>query len=46
MLTCKTCHGARAVIVNGIELKRDVASGDAANRDGADDLRRLMPMAF
>jgi hypothetical protein len=29
MLTCKTCHGARSVIVNGIALKRDVASGDA-----------------
>jgi hypothetical protein len=29
MLTCSTCHGARSVIVNGIELKRDVTSGDA-----------------
>jgi hypothetical protein len=29
MLTCKTCHGARSVIVNGVELKRDVTSGDA-----------------
>jgi hypothetical protein len=29
MLTCKTCHGARSVSVNGVELKRDVTSGDA-----------------
>jgi hypothetical protein len=29
MLTCKTCHGARSVFVNGIELKRDVTSGHA-----------------
>jgi hypothetical protein len=28
MLTCKTCHGARSVSVNGVELKRDVTSGD------------------
>jgi len=28
MLTCKTCHGARSVAVNGVELKRDVTSGD------------------
>jgi hypothetical protein len=29
MLTCKSCHGARSVIVNGVELKRDVTSGGA-----------------
>jgi hypothetical protein len=29
MLTCKTCHGVRSVAVNSVELKRDVASGDA-----------------
>src|ERR1700682_5784169 len=40
MLTCKTCHGARSVIVNGIELKRDVASGDA---EVAEIWRRPLP---
>jgi hypothetical protein len=29
MLACKTCHGARSVIVNGVELKRDATSGGA-----------------
>ena len=29
MLTCKTCHGARSVSINGVELRRDVTSGGA-----------------
>jgi hypothetical protein len=47
MLICKTCHGARSVSVNGVELKRDVTSGDAevaeiwsgALPDGTGDLQ-------
>jgi hypothetical protein len=29
MFTCKTCHGAQSIIVNGVELKRDVTTGGA-----------------
>jgi hypothetical protein len=29
MLTCKTCHGARSVSINGVDLRRDVTSGGA-----------------
>jgi hypothetical protein len=29
MFTCKTCHGAQSVIVNGVQLKRDVTTGGA-----------------
>jgi hypothetical protein len=29
MFTCKTCHGAKSIIVNGVELKRDVTTGGA-----------------
>src|SRR5258708_9034186 len=29
MFTCKTCHGAQSININGIELKRDVTTGGA-----------------
>jgi hypothetical protein len=29
MLTCKACHGAQTIAVNGVELTRDVTSGGA-----------------